>query len=439
MITKENKELAQWAMEFALKEGCQQARVSMFNGSESSYEIRDMQVDRLQSASQNGLAIQLFVDGKFGSFSTNRLLKTELEKLILNGISSTRYLAEDKARELPDASRYYDGKGADLQLYDSSFEAINPDVKVAIAKALCEEVMGKDERIVSVTSSFSEQDAFRYMIASNGFEGESSGSYYTVNAGVSVKGEGDARPSDGWYDFSIYFDSLKKAGIGKVALERVLRKIGQKKIASEKLPMLVDNMVVARLVSPMISVLYGASIQQKNSFLLDRINDKVASDLFTLIDEPHMHRAYGARYFDNEGVATQRMPIYDKGVLQTYFIDTYNANRMQVAPTISSPSILTIPLGEKSLEHLIQSVKRGVYVTGFNGGNSNSSTGDFSFGIEGFLIENGVLTQAISEMNITGNMITLMNNLLEVGNDQRMNSTWRMPSMLFDAVDFTGL
>ena len=53
MITNENKKLAQWAMEFALKNGCQASRVSIYNGSSSSFEIRDMKMDRLQQASEN--------------------------------------------------------------------------------------------------------------------------------------------------------------------------------------------------------------------------------------------------------------------------------------------------------------------------------------------------------------------------------------------------
>ena len=96
MITNENKKLAQWAMEFALKNGCQASRVSIYNGSSSSFEIRDMKMDRLQQASENSLVIHLFVDGRFGSFSTNRLDKKELESFIRNGIASTRFLAEGR-------------------------------------------------------------------------------------------------------------------------------------------------------------------------------------------------------------------------------------------------------------------------------------------------------------------------------------------------------
>ena len=419
MITNENKKLAQWAMEFALKNGCQASRVSIYNGSSSSFEIRDMKMDRLQQASENSLVIHLFVDGRFGSFSTNRLDKKELESFIRNGIASTRFLAEDKARTLPDS--------------------IQPDDKVTLAMNVCNEMMGKDPRIISVNSSYSDEKDFKYMVASNGFEGEASGSSFSLVASVSIKGEGDARPESYWFDSSLYYDKLIKEGLGTKALERVMRKLGQKKVASGKYQMVVDNMNSSRLLSPVIDALYGSSIQQKNSFLLDKIDQKVLGDKLTVIDEPHMVGTSGARYFDGEGVATKRMPVFENGILKTYYIDTYSANKMNMRQTIASPSILTMQMGNKDTDGLIASVDRGILVTGFNGGNSNSTTGDFSYGVEGFLIEKGKLTQPISEMNATGNMISLWSNLAEVGNDPRTFSSWRVPSLIFDGVDFSGL
>lgn len=439
MITNENKKLAQWAMEYALKNGCQASRVSIYNGSSSSFEIRDMKMDRLQQASENSLVINLYVDGRFGSFSTNRLDKKELETFIRNGIDSTRFLAEDKARTLPDADLYYKGGGADLQLIDPKFDNIQPDDKVALAMSVCNEMMGKDDRIISANSSYSDEKDFKYMIASNGFEGETSGSSFSLSSSLSIKGEGDARPESYWFDSSIFYDTLTKEGIGQKALERVLSKLGQKKIASGKYRMVVDNMNSARLLSPVIDALYGSSIQQKNSFLLDKLNQKVLGDKMTLTDEPHLVKSPGARYFDGEGVATKRMPVFEKGVLKTYFIDTYTANKMNIKPTISSPSLFMMEMGDKDTNGLIASVDKGILVTGFNGGNSNSTTGDFSYGVEGFLIEKGKLTQPISEMNATGNMLTLWSNLAEVGNDPRTFSSWRIPSLLFDGIDFSGL
>jgi PmbA protein len=439
MISNENKKLAQWAMDYALKNGCQAAKVSLYSGSNTSFELRDAQMDKLQQASESRMSLFLYVDGRYGTYSTNRLDKKELESFIRNGVESTRYLAEDEARVLPDAYRYYKGGKPDLQLLDPQFSAVNPDNKVALAQAIAEEALGKDPRIISVESSYGDGDGFSYQITSNGFEGETQQSWYSLSASVAVKGEGEARPSSYWYESSLYLDKLVKEGVGQKALERTLQKIGQKKTKSGRYTMVVDPMNSGQLLRPMLSAIFGSALQQKNSFLLDKLGQKVGSDKFTLLDEPHLIGASGARYFDSEGVATERRSVFDKGVLKTYYIDTYNAKKMDVDPTVANPSILVMQLGNKDLNGLISDVAHGILVTGFNGGNSNSSTGDFSYGIEGFLIEKGKLTLPLSEMNVTGNMITLWNSLAETGNDPRLNSSWRIPSLVFEGVDFSGL
>ncbi|MBQ8502378.1 MAG: TldD/PmbA family protein [Bacteroides sp.] len=438
MITDDNKKLAQWAMEYALKNGCQAVKLQLYTNSNSSFELRDGKMDRLQQATESGLSLNLYVDGRYGGYSTNRLEKKELEAFIKNGIETTRYLAEDDSRVLADPARYYKGGKPDLQLFDRKLYDINPDDKVSLAKAAAEEVLGKDERIISVETAYSDGESSSYRLISNGFEGENKSTWFALSAAVSIRGEGEARPSDAWYDSMQFYDQLQKQGIGAKALERVLRKLGQKKVKSGKYTMVIDPQTAGSLLRPLVSATYGSALQQKNSFLLDKLNRKVVSDKLTLVDDPHVIGGKGSRYFDNEGVATEQRMVFEQGVLKTYFIDTYNGKKMGVEPTISSPSRLVLQPDDKDLDGLVADVKRGILVTGFNGGNCNSSTGDFSYGIEGFLIENGKLVQPVNEMNVTGNMLELWSSLVAVGNDAQDRS-WRVPSLVFEGVNFSGL
>lgn len=439
MITKQHKDIAQWAMQLALQNGCQAARVSIITGNNNSFEYRNTQLDKLHQSAENKLYIELFVDGRYGTFSTNRIEKNGLEAFIKEGIASTKCLAPDIYRQLPDSERYYKGSGEGLDLYDNAFDKITTDQKLEITKQAIEEIYESDERIISISSAYDDGVGAEYMIASNGFESEGCDSAFNITVEVALKTNGDARAESYWFDSAIYWDDLKKTGIGKKALERALRKIGQSKIKSGKYDMLLDNTTSSRLFSPIIGAIYGSALQQKNSFLLDKLGQKIVSDKLTVIDTPHIKRAFGARRFDGEGVATKEHSIIEKGVLKTYFIDTYHSLKMNIAPTIASPSIIQTELGNKNHDELLHSIQKGIWVTGFNGGNSNSTTGDFSFGVEGFLIENGIATTPISEMNITGNILTLWDNLLEVGNDPRSSSPWRLPSLLFGDVNFSGL
>jgi PmbA protein len=307
-----------------------------------------------------------------------------------------------------------------------------------LAFAAEKEVLGTDERIISVSTSYYDGLDERILVTSNGFEGDFANTYYGLYASVSVKG-GDARPESSWNESAIFYKDLKKNDVGKTAFKRAVSKIGQRKVESGKMTMIVENKQVGRLLSPLIQALSGSAIQQKNSFLINKLDQKVFSEKLTITDDPFIVSGRGSKLFDGEGLATKVRPVFEKGIVKTYFIDTYYGKKLGMAPTGGGTSNLVFETGSKKLDELVASVKKGILVTGFNGGNSNGTTGDFSFGIDGFLIENGVIIQPVSEMNITGNMMQLWSGLGEIGNDVNRSSAWMTPSILFEGVDFSGI
>ena len=438
-MTKEEKySLAKWAMKHAIKSGAQQASVTISNSQSSSVEIREEKIDKLEQAIQSSLTIRLFVDKKYSAHSTNRLKKDELAKFIEQAIEGTRFLSEDEFRSLPEPELYFNGDNADLKTLDPGFGKIDPQKKIDLAFAVEKEVLGKDDRIISVSTSYYDGQEERVLVTSNGFEGDSANSQYGLYSSVSVKSN-DARPESSWSESAIFFDDLIKEEIGKTALKRALDKIGQQKIESGKMTMIVENKQVGRIFSPLIQALNGSAIQQKNSFLIDKLDVKVASEKLTITDDPFIVSGRSSRLFDGEGLATKKRSVFEKGILKTYYIDTYYGKKLQMEPTSGSSTNLVFETGDKDLQGLIASVKRGILVTGFNGGNSNGTSGDFSYGIEGFLIEGGELVKPVSEMNITGNMKELWSNIGEIGNDINKTSSWLTPSILFEGVDFSGI
>ena len=182
----------------------------------------------------------------------------------------------------------------------------------------------------------------------------------------------------------------------------------------------------------------GRAIQQKRSYLDGMLGKKVASGQLTVVDNPFLEKGMASRYFDSEGLAAEERVMIDKGVLKNYYIDYYYGQKLGMEPTSGSSSNLLFALGTRSLEELINDVDKGIFITGFIGGNSNSTTGDFSFGIVGILIENGKLTQPVNEMNISGNAKDFWLQLTETGNDPYPYSSYQAPSMLFSDIYFSG-
>ena len=218
-----------------------------------------------------------------------------------------------------------------------------------------------------------------------------------------------------------------------------MEKIGQKKIESGKYTILVENRVMNRLLGVLQGPLSARALQQKSSYLEGKIGQKIASDKLTIIDNPFLKKGMGSRLYDGEGLATKKRVIIDKGVLKEYFVDSYYGRKLGMEPNSGSTTNLVFEYGKHSFKDMIKSINRGIVITGFIGGNSNGTTGDFSFGIVGQLVENGKIVQAINEMNVSENSKDFWNKLVETGNDPYPYSSWRRPSMLFEDIQLSGI
>jgi PmbA protein len=320
----------------------------------------------------------------------------------------------------------------DFGLYDAGFADIDVDGKIAVAKGVFDEIV--DERVISAMAGVADTETYNYLIDSNGFDGEKRRTLYMSTAQVSVLGDGDERPEDYYYVNAQHWGRLQKEGIGVETLNRTIAKIGACRVESGVYDIVVDRRVASSVVSPFISAVRGEALHMKSSFLLDKLGEKIGSEKLTIVDNPRQYGVSGARLFDNEGIALGRLPIVENGVLKNYYISNYMSKKMGVPMTQSGSTIIDFGLGDCDTAGLIRSLGRGLYITGFNGGNCNGTTGDFSFGIEGFWVENGVIVKPISEMLITGDMLTLWSNLLKTSNDPLGYTAWKLPSLLFTAV-----
>jgi PmbA protein len=128
----------------------------------------------------------------------------------------------------------------------------------------------------------------------------------------------------------------------------------------------------------------------------------------------------------------------ERGILKSFLLDTYYASKLGAEPTTGGTSNLVFPTGKRDLAELCAVMGKGILVTGFSGGNSNSATGTFSLGIRGQWVEGGKPVHAVSEMNLSGNALELWSRLLELGNDPYLYSSMRCPSLRFDKLQFSG-
>jgi PmbA protein len=438
MNTNEKYALANLVIDHSLKNGAEQVSVSIDDSRRSNIEIRDQKIDKLTESVRNSLTVELYVDRKYSAHSTSRMKKEELFRFIEEAIAATRFLAEDEFRSLPEPELYYKGGANDLMVLDNKLDTVEAKAKIDLATQVLDEAFKKDERIISVTSSYSDRISNRVLVTSNGFSGDTGSSNVSLYTEVSVKGE-TGRPSDYWYENAIFFDKLIKTGIGNKALDRAVQKLGPKKIKSGKYPVIIENRTVSSVLDPLYSAMLGSNIYRKQSFLIGKENKAVASPKLTVYDDPFIQSGFGSALFDREGLATVKRAIIEGGILRNFYIDTYYGKKLKMKPTSGDSTNLIFTTGERDLKDMMQSLNKGVLITGFNGGNCNGSTGDFSYGIEGFYIENGKFVHPVNEMNITGNMNQFWFSLVELGNDVLEGEAFKTPSMMFENADLSGI
>ena len=440
-MNKEMHDLVTWSIKTAKSAGTDDCRVKMNSRRFVDISYRERKPETIKEATTRSFGIEIFVNGRYSSQSTSDLRKSALKDFITNAIAMTKLLAEDPYRTLPDP-KYYKGRAKlDLGQLDPDYKKFSPEDRHNMVKAMEESCLASGgKKVISVTAREIDEHDELLMMASNGFEGSEEYTVFQAVVSMTVQGEGDRRPTGYNYVGSVLRKNLPTPEkIGAEAARRTLDLLGGKKIKTETLPIIIENRNVPRILDGFLDGMYGSNIQQKRSFLADKKGKKIASKHFTLIDDPFVMSGWGSRLFDGDGLAANKRTMVDSGVLKEFYVDWYYSRKLGWEPTTGETSNLIIPPGKRSVKEIMKDLGRGIFITGFIGGNSNSTTGDTSVGIFGKLFENGKPVQAVAEMNIAGNHLKLWNNLIEVANDPWIYSSWHTPSLVFKDVVVSGL
>lgn len=460
LVTEEEMDAARFCISYGCSHGASQMRVALGKSVLDSFAFLNGELDKVTHSADRSLFLYIFADGRYGTFSTNDFSRPGLEKFISGAIDTVRMLAPDPCRMLPSPERKAKDAvtGQELNLYDPEYQKLTPEARLKIAQdAAVFGSLGDTDSysIISEECEYSDSVDDSYVIDSDGFCGRHTETSFAICSEVTIQDREGRKLSGYWWESSPHLSGLDCSGCSLTALAKAAEKIGPEQHEGGKFRMVVDRSVSSRLVSPLLSALNGASIQQKNSFLEGTLGKKVFSGNLTITDMARSEGRPGSRLFDTEGVATREVPVIRDGQVCMYFISTYIAGKTGMEATVegvSRPVLMPFISGQDTAEgtescvseekeinlpRILELCGSGIYVTGFNGGNCNPVTGDFSYGIEGFAFSNGKITYPIREMVVTGNMTGLWNSLIAAGTDARECTRWQIPTLAFGEAFFS--
>ncbi|NMC71783.1 MAG: TldD/PmbA family protein [Myxococcales bacterium] len=435
------REVAGRLLDGARRRGVPDVRVATGRSRTVTVTWRKGRVDTIQESARLGVTLHLYLDGRYTSCGTNDLRPDALDRFLDAAVAMCRAMTPDPYRAMPDPALYEGRPEVDLALFDPAVAGVTTEERKAYAAAMeaaaLETAAGK---AIQAETTWQDQEGELYQVHSNGFEGSQRTSTFAGWGEVSLQDEGDKRPS-GDYDVAARrrADLPAAESVGRRAAEYGLLRLGARKIESARRTLVVENRAVGRLLGYLLAAASGRALQQKQSFLDGAVGRPFGSPRLTLLDDPLIPGGFGSRLFDGEGIAAKPMPLFEAGVFRNFYLDTYYAKKLSLPPTTGGRSNLVVPPGDRSLEELVAGIRDGILVRGFLGGNSNATTGDFSTGIYGTRIENGRPTHAVAEMNIAGNHKEFWKSLVEAGDDPWPYGTLRVPSLVFEGVQFSGL
>lgn len=460
-ITEEETRIADRSVVLAIEAGASAVQVTLDKARTEIYALLDGELDNIRQTGDRALTFKVYADGRYGVFSTNRLEESSIRDLLVKAVQNVRMLAPDRFRKLPakedtanDAVR-----GDEMGLVWYGYDTVTADEKLAMAKNVSvfaefrEAAPDRNWKVVSEEVEYNNTLTDTYLTNSDGIHCRHTETSFEVCSQVTVEDNAGDKYSGFWWDYSISPEKVCASDCGHKAVMQAVSQIGPVNADGGRHVMVVSNRIAGRLLQPVLDALGGRAIQQKSSFLTDSLGKQIFAKELNIMDMPREKGKCGAILFEQDGRACLNREIITDGVVMEYFISTYMsgkldmpatsecANRPVVKPFISSELVegqdnasASGSIGEAEILGLCGS---GILVTDFNGGNCNAATGDFSYGVEGLLFENGKVTAPICNMLITGNIVELWNNLIAAGNDPLDGMSRQVPTVAFNDVNFS--
>ena len=417
---------------------------------DSSVTVRLQQVETVQEAASRAVGLRVIVDGRQAVVSSADISDDALDQIVADALELAAISEPDAHAGLPDPADQTTARG-ELQLYDEAIEGIAGQERIDRALACEQAALDADPRINnSGGASFSTRVAEVALADSNGF----AGSYLGTSASLGVEvmaAEADGRlRNDHWFSVERQLHRLDDAdAVGREAAARALRQIGARKAATTVAPVVWEPRMAAGFLRSIANAADGEALYRRSTFLAGREGDAVASPLVTVDDDPRLPARLGSRPFDGEGIATRRNVLLRDGVFQTFLFDTYNARRLGRASTGSAvrdvgglPGVGTGNLimhpGDQTPEQIIGGVDDGLYLTSLMGFGINMTTGDFSRGAAGLWIRDGELAEAVSEINVSGNLLDMLASIDAVGADLQWFGSAAAPTLRMSRLTVSG-
>ncbi|MEM9105121.1 MAG: TldD/PmbA family protein [Pseudomonadota bacterium] len=430
-------------VEQARRAGADRSDAVVVRGRSTSVSVRLGKVESTDASESDNFALRVFVGKRVASVSANAGIDTA--ELADRAVAMAKVSPEDPFACLADPenlARDYD----DLDLFDATDVDSTSLSEAALAAE--DAALAVDGVTNSAGAGASAGMGGLVLVTSDGFSGAYSGTRFGRSVSV-IAGEGTAMERDYDFDSRLFYGDLDEPEtIGRAAGNRAVRRLNPRKAETgSDVTIVLDPRVARGFVGHLAGAINGASVARKTSFLREMMGKPVLKAGMRLVDDPQIVRGPASKPFDGEGVRGERMAMIEDGILQNWFLSTGTAKELglktngrgvrggsNVTPASTN---LALEPGDKSPDELISAIKSGFYVTEVIGQGVNMITGEYSRGASGFWIEDGNITDPVSEVTIASNLKDMFLNATPADDIDRKFSV-ASPTLVIEGMTLAG-
>ena len=422
------KRLLEKTLEKLTSKGCEFADIYLESKSTLGVVLDNKKIERITRGTRMGAGLRVIYDGRTYFAFTEDLSEKALFQIAgdLANKESGKNIQKGNIYELQESTDDY--------LYSSKQDIGQLKEKAELLLHLNDTAWMDKGSLIQLTLTYGDVDQEIYIMNSNGiYVHDKRPRVKTIIQGVfqkdnQIQSAYDVVGALGDYGFirTRNLDNLL-AGV-KQKGENLLN---AKEAPSGTMPVIVSGEAGGTMVHEACGHGLEADIVKKGmSVYGDKIGEKVASNLISVVDDGTIKGRYGSSYFDDEGTKTKENILIENGILKGYMSDIQSAKELNLAPTgngrregyhampITRMTNTYISKGNDSKDNIISSVDNGLFVKHMGGGQVNTATGDFVFEVsEGYMIRDGKIAEQVRGATLIGNGPDVLNKIDMVAND----------------------
>ncbi len=406
------KEIIKYSLESLKKAGAEKAQSILQFREKNELNVASGKINLLRTTIDANLALTAILNNKKGSIGINKIDKNSIDKTVSQVMEIAKATEADLANDISEKQP--------AKIFRSGPEKPKLDLMYDRLKSFLKYAKEKYPKVILEEINFDFIKTESYFQNSNRVDFVSKKGIYNFDTMFTSKNRKKRSP---FGETSFSLKNLNKEFKDSGSIDTLLKQ-SQEQINTKTFPeKIIGDVIITPdclgdFIGYVTSFLSDYSLITNTSVFKDKLNKSIADAKFSLYSKPISEEIADNYFITGDGFEAKNSVIIERGILKTFLLSLYGSKKIGKARAVNSGGAYIVEPGNKSFQDLVKSVKKGILLSRFSGGNP-SDNGDFSGVVRNsYYIENGKIKYPLSETMISGNLVGMLKNIKGISKER---------------------